>query len=60
MNSISNNYFLQNLKTIFKFMFNHIFEKYLYSTNDVPINPNGSCGGGWVCEHRWNAIQKMV
>jgi alpha-amylase len=31
-----------------------------YTTADVPINDDGSCGGGWVCEHRWNAITKMV
>jgi len=30
-----------------------------YTTADVPINDDGSCGGGWVCEHRWNAISKM-
>lgn len=27
---------------------------------DVIINPDGSCGNGWVCEHRWNPISKMV
>ena len=31
-----------------------------YTTADVPINDDGSCGGGWVCEHRWNAISKMA
>jgi len=31
-----------------------------YTTADVIINDDGSCGGGWVCEHRWNAISKMV
>ena len=31
-----------------------------YTTADVPINDDGTCGGGWVCEHRWNAISKMV
>ena len=31
-----------------------------YTTADVVINDDGSCGGGWVCEHRWNAISKMV
>lgn len=31
-----------------------------YSTSDVVINADGSCGGGWVCEHRWNVMQKMV
>jgi alpha-amylase len=24
------------------------------------INPDGSCGGGWVCEHRWREIYAMV
>jgi hypothetical protein len=33
---------------------------YCCSTADVVINEDNSCGGGWVCEHRWNAIQKMV
>ncbi|XP_042319987.1 pancreatic alpha-amylase-like isoform X2 [Sceloporus undulatus] len=26
----------------------------------VTINPDGSCGNGWVCEHRWNQIRNMV
>ncbi|XP_078247939.1 alpha-amylase 1 isoform X8 [Pogona vitticeps] len=26
----------------------------------VTINPNGSCGNDWVCEHRWNQIRNMV
>lgn len=24
------------------------------------FNPDGSCGGGWVCEHRWRQIYNMV
>lgn len=24
------------------------------------INPDGTCGGGWVCEHRWRQIFNMV
>lgn len=31
-----------------------------YSTKDVSINSDGSCGNGWVCEHRWDAIANMV
>ena len=31
-----------------------------YTTAEVETNPDGSCAGGWVCEHRWNAIAKMV
>ncbi|KZS14665.1 Alpha-amylase 1 [Daphnia magna] len=31
-----------------------------YSAADVIIKPDGSCDGGWVCEHRWNPIAKMV
>ncbi len=27
-----------------------------WTTANVPINDDGSCGGGWVCEHRWRAI----
>jgi len=27
---------------------------------DVPINPDATCGGGWVCEHRWRQIFNMV
>jgi len=27
---------------------------------DVPIQPDGSCGDEWVCEHRWNVIKNMV
>lgn len=31
-----------------------------YSTKDVTINADGSCGDGWVCEHRWSSIANMV
>ena len=31
-----------------------------YSTKDVTVNSNGTCGDGWVCEHRWRAISNMV
>lgn len=24
------------------------------------IRPDGTCGGGWVCEHRWRQIYNMV
>jgi alpha-amylase len=24
------------------------------------INADGSCGGGWVCEHRWRSVANMV
>ncbi|KAK0060648.1 alpha-amylase [Biomphalaria pfeifferi] len=27
---------------------------------DVTINADGSCGNGWVCEHRWKVIANMV
>ncbi|KAJ8357146.1 hypothetical protein SKAU_G00199400 [Synaphobranchus kaupii] len=30
------------------------------STKPVPINPNTTCGDGWVCEHRWRQIRNMV
>uniref|UniRef100_W5LIW0 Alpha-amylase n=1 Tax=Astyanax mexicanus TaxID=7994 RepID=W5LIW0_ASTMX len=30
------------------------------STKPVPINPDGSCGDRWVCEHRWPQIRNMV
>lgn len=30
------------------------------TTKDVQINPDGSCGNGWICEHRWPAIANMV
>ena len=30
------------------------------SIADVPINGDGSCGGGWACEHRWRQIANMV
>lgn len=29
-------------------------------TKDVSFNSDGSCAGGWVCEHRWNVQRKMV
>ncbi|RUS76635.1 hypothetical protein EGW08_015611 [Elysia chlorotica] len=30
------------------------------STKDVTINADGSCGNGWVCEHRWKPIGNMA
>ncbi|RXN12673.1 pancreatic alpha-amylase-like isoform X2 [Labeo rohita] len=30
------------------------------STKPVPINPDSTCGDGWVCEHRWCQIKNMV
>jgi len=29
-------------------------------TSNVVINSDGSCGGGWICEHRWRQIANMV
>ncbi|TST47702.1 Pancreatic alpha-amylase [Bagarius yarrelli] len=29
-------------------------------TKPVPINPDSTCGDGWVCEHRWRQIKNMV
>jgi alpha-amylase len=31
-----------------------------YSTSHVIINADGTCGGGWVCEHRWPEIAAMA
>lgn len=31
-----------------------------WTTKDVVINADGSCGNGWVCEHRWPAIAGMA
>ncbi|XP_006634941.2 pancreatic alpha-amylase [Lepisosteus oculatus] len=30
------------------------------TTKPVPINPDSTCGDGWVCEHRWRQIKNMV
>uniref|UniRef100_A0A671YAA3 Alpha-amylase n=1 Tax=Sparus aurata TaxID=8175 RepID=A0A671YAA3_SPAAU len=30
------------------------------STKSVPINPDQTCGDGWVCEHRWRQIKNMA
>ncbi|XP_033100290.1 alpha-amylase 4N-like [Anneissia japonica] len=30
------------------------------NTNSVQINADGTCGGGWVCEHRWRQITNMA
>ncbi|XP_048219733.1 alpha-amylase 2B-like [Perognathus longimembris pacificus] len=27
---------------------------------EVTINPDTTCGNGWVCEHRWRQIRNMV
>ncbi|XP_076462136.1 alpha-amylase-like [Babylonia areolata] len=29
-------------------------------TAHVQLNPDFTCGGGWVCEHRWREIYDMV
>ncbi|KTF92859.1 hypothetical protein cypCar_00006775 [Cyprinus carpio] len=29
------------------------------STKPVPINPDSTCGDGWVCEHRWRQIKEL-
>lgn len=30
------------------------------NTKDVSINGDGTCGNGWVCEHRWRQIANMA
>ncbi|XP_028613084.1 pancreatic alpha-amylase-like isoform X2 [Grammomys surdaster] len=30
------------------------------TTKEVTINPDTTCGNGWVCEHRWHQIRNMV
>ncbi|XP_012886868.1 PREDICTED: pancreatic alpha-amylase-like [Dipodomys ordii] len=30
------------------------------ATKEVTINPDTTCGNGWVCEHRWRQIRNMV
>ncbi|MEE6514908.1 hypothetical protein FKM82_023338 [Ascaphus truei] len=30
------------------------------SSSSVSINGDGTCGNGWVCEHRWRQIKNMV
>jgi alpha-amylase len=30
------------------------------NTNSVVFNSDLSCGGGWICEHRWREIYNMV
>jgi len=30
------------------------------NTNSVTVNPDMTCGGGWICEHRWRQIYNMV
>ncbi|XP_046391056.1 alpha-amylase 4N-like [Ischnura elegans] len=30
------------------------------NTLGVTIKPDGTCGNGWVCEHRWRQIYSMV
>lgn len=30
------------------------------SIKPVTINANGTCGNGWICEHRWHQIRNMV
>ncbi|XP_044288528.1 pancreatic alpha-amylase-like [Varanus komodoensis] len=30
------------------------------SIKPVTTNPDGTCGNGWVCEHRWHPIRNMV
>ena len=28
--------------------------------NSPTFNSDGSCGGGWACEHRWRQIYSMI
>ncbi|XP_071503489.1 alpha-amylase A-like [Diadema antillarum] len=44
-----------------------IMSSYSFSDTDqgppggsIPINADSTCGGGWVCEHRWRQIRNMV
>ncbi|KAL7984868.1 hypothetical protein Chor_003438 [Crotalus horridus] len=30
------------------------------SVKPVTINPDTTCGNGWICEHRWRQIRNMV
>ncbi|XP_022105490.1 alpha-amylase 1-like [Acanthaster planci] len=30
------------------------------NTQSVTINADGTCGNGWVCEHRWRQIKNMI
>jgi len=30
-----------------------------YNTLPVTINPDNTCSGGWICEHRWSQIYGM-
>ncbi|XP_071485033.1 alpha-amylase-like [Diadema antillarum] len=30
------------------------------NTDSVTINADGTCGGDWICEHRWRQIRNMV
>ncbi|XP_066479644.1 pancreatic alpha-amylase-like isoform X2 [Tiliqua scincoides] len=30
------------------------------SIKPLTINANGTCGNGWICEHRWHQIRNMV
>ncbi|XP_032074411.1 pancreatic alpha-amylase-like [Thamnophis elegans] len=30
------------------------------SIKSVTINPDTTCGNGWICEHRWRQIRNMV
>ena len=41
-------------------IYNHVVCASSCSTADVIINEDGSCGGGWVCEHRWAPIAGMA
>jgi hypothetical protein len=51
--------FIAKLLLIQKGLYEHVLYN-PHSTADVIINADGSCGGGWVCEHRWNVMKKMV
>ncbi len=31
-----------------------------FNTLDVVIKDDFSCGNGWICEHRWREMYKMV
>lgn len=33
---------------------------FAHRTLNVTYNADGSCSGGWICEHRWSVMKKMV
>ena len=46
--------------TVFPLMREYMFWKIANTQKRSLLHSDLSCGGGWICEHRWRQIYNMV